>query len=107
MMYRMNLISFEKKWLKKIDNTIAESILNDAGLPKTADKEMIWTKEEERGRELNRLQDLQVACFINYQTTHILNKKNIGSETTKVRIEEARKYINKYFMIKNMNFNKG
>jgi hypothetical protein len=37
----MNLISFEKEWLKKLDNNIVECILNNAELPRTADKEMI------------------------------------------------------------------
>jgi hypothetical protein len=52
---------------------MVESIMNDARLSKTVDKKMIWAKEKNRERGLNKLEDLQLACFVNYNIMHILN----------------------------------
>lgn len=106
-LYRMNLIKFEDDWIKRMDNLIVKMILNDGGLPSTADKEVMWTREKDGGRGLNALKDLQKANFINYNIIHILNGKNIARETVEARVTEIREKINKCFLINNMELSKG
>jgi len=97
--YRMNVINFDKKWIKKLDEIAVKMILRTGGLPSTADKELIWTNINEGGRGLNRLYDTQLAMYTKYNIMNILNDKNVGKEIMACRLMDIRKIYNKRFMI--------
>lgn len=48
--YRMSVINFPEEWIRMLDDMAASMILNSGGMPKTADKELLWTRIEEGGR---------------------------------------------------------
>ncbi len=76
--YRMYAITFDNEWLEKLDNNIAHLVLNAAGFPKTADKEMLWTNEEEGGWGLKKLANIQKAITITSIITYSLNIEGIN-----------------------------
>ncbi len=78
--YRMQAIKFSKEWLNNLDTEIANILLNSAGFPKTADKEMLWTKVKDGGWGLNKLSTLQKATTINTNLTYALNIEGINRD---------------------------
>ncbi len=87
--YRMQVVKFEKDWLREMDTIIANTLLNSAGFPITADKEMLWTKVKDGGWGLNKLSNLQNAVTINTNLTYGLNINGINKQLLLEKIENT------------------
>jgi hypothetical protein len=81
-------------------------ILHSGKLPTIVDKEMLWTKTIDRGRDLNKLQELQIATFVNNNIMNILNNKSIEHDILYHKIQETRNCYNKYLFLKETPNNK-
>jgi exonuclease III len=78
--YRMNVISFPKKWLVDMDNLIADRLLKLMGMRcSTKNRAALWSL-----RGLHKLENLQLAIFASTMVDRILN-----SDITKVDKEQV------------------
>ncbi len=80
--YRMPIVHFEKKTLAKWNQIFIESVMKSARIWVNRDKEILWLRSKDRGRNLQNLISLQNRNNIKYSMEYILNKENKKVYTT-------------------------
>jgi len=96
--YRMNIIKFKTKRLRKIDKKIINMIKASMKIQKTTSDMALWLEIERRGRNLLSIIELQKATTLNLLLIQTLNTENLTKKVFEKRLTQIRQEYPKNFM---------